>query len=568
MAGWSRYRLSPSRSRRVAGLAVTLVGIAATVVALLPVRSSIDLGATALVLLIPVVAGVAVGGFPVVPVGAIAGFLAYDFFFIPPYHTLRVGAAEHWVGLAAYAAVSLMVGGVVAQVQRARAQAEEREAEAHLLFELSQAAASHDGLDGSLRRIVALVREQFAVQTAAVLLSGEGDGGTTGEGRAGDTGGVLRVAACAGEPLPELSLRALAGRRLDRTPLELPGVVGFTAVTLQSVAGPPGVLAVAGRELDGGDRRRLAAFAGQAVLAIERARLVEETTKSQALEEVDRVRSTLMSSVSHDLRTPLASIKASVSDLADPSVGLTPADRATLLQTIEEETDRLTRFVANLLDFSRIEAGALEVHRTATPLPELVHAVAARFERRHHDRASSLTISLPPDLPLVDVDYVLIDQVLANLIENALRYCPPGTSIGVSASSVGRWVEVRVADHGPGVPAAERERIFELFYRPGGRVGGASGTGGASGVGGASGGAASGVGGAASGSGGGARGGGGGAGGGGPARPPGAGMGLAICAGIIESHGGQIWVEQTPGGGATFVFRLPSSADMPAVIDA
>ena len=382
----------------LAGWAVTLAGLAVATAALLPVRGRITTATAALVLVVPVALGVAVGGFPAVPLGVVAGFLTFDFVFIPPYYTFYVTALEDWVSLVVYACVGCTIGVVVARLRRAQREAETRRAEAQLL-------------------------------------------------------------------------------------------------------------------------------------GVERERLIEETNRVRLLEEVDRLRAALMGSVSHDLRTPLASIKASISDLADPALQLSDEDRATLLRTTEEETDRLARLVTNLLDMSRIQAGALVPHRAATPLDELIAAVAARLAPMFAEHR--LGIDMADGLPLVDVDYLLMEQVFCNLLENAARYTPAGTAVTVRADVVvpgggagAGEVEVAVIDHGPGVPEQERDRIFDEFYRP--RVEGRG--------------------------------------------PVGTGMGLAIVKGIVEAHGGRIRVEPTPGGGATFAFRiplaretlLPDDADAPA----
>ena len=363
------------------GWLVTVAGLAVATAGLLPFRSDITVATAALVLVVPVALGVAVGGFSAVPVGVAFGFLTFDFFFIPPYSTFYVTEWEDWISLVVYAMVGCTVGGVVAQLGRAQREAEARRAEAQLLW-------------------------------------------------------------------------------------------------------------------------------------AERARLVEESSRLQLLEEVDRLRAALIGSVSHDLRTPLASIKASISDLADPGLLLSDDDRATLLRTTEEETDRLTRLVTNLLDMSRIQAGALVPHTSATPLDELIGAVAGRLGPTLGE--GRLTVEIADGLPLADVDYLLVEQVLSNLLENAARYTPPGTAVTVRAAAVGDdEVEVAVVDHGPGVAEQERERIFDQFYRLR-----AEGQG-----------------------------------------PVGTGMGLAIVKGIAEAHGGRIWVEATPGGGATFVLRLPVSPE-------
>jgi two-component system sensor histidine kinase KdpD len=345
--------------RIVAGWIVTLAGIALATAAMLPFRSDLTVATSALVLVVPLAVGVAVGGFPAVPVGVVAGFLAFDFFFIPPYSTFYVTEWEDWISLVVYACVGCTVGVVVAQ----------------------------------------------------------------------------------------------------------------------------------------------------------RSRLVEESNRVRLLEEVDRLRAALIGSVSHDLRTPLASIKASISDLADPALHLSDDDRATLLRTTEEETDRLSRLVTNLLDMSRIQAGALVPHRSATPLDELIGAVVARLAGMF--REHRLTVEVADGLPLADVDYLLVEQALTNLLENAARYTPVGSAVTVRAgeASGGAEVEVAVVDHGPGVAEEERERIFDEFYRL--RAGGGG--------------------------------------------PFGTGMGLAIVKGIVEAHGGRIRVTETPGGGATFALRLPAA---------
>ncbi|HZQ76334.1 MAG TPA: ATP-binding protein [Acidimicrobiia bacterium] len=364
--------------RMLAGWAVTLVGLAVAAAGLVPVRSGITTATAALVLVVPMALGVAVGGFPAVPFGVVAGFLTFDFVFIPPYYTFYVTAWEDWVSLVVYACVGCTVGVVVARLQRAQREAEARRAEAQALW-------------------------------------------------------------------------------------------------------------------------------------AERERLVEETNRVRLLEEVDRLRTALMGSVSHDLRTPLASIKASISDLADPHLRLSDEDRTMLLRTTEQETDRLTRLVTNLLDMSRIQAGALVPHRSATPLDELVAGVAARLAPIFGEHR--LTVDVADGLPLADVDYLLIEQVLSNLLENAARHTPPGTAVTVRATAVagGDEVEVAVVDHGPGIAEEERERIFDQFYRLRAQS---------------------------------------------PA-PVGTGMGLAIVKGIVLAHGGRIRVDSTPGGGATFVVRLP-----------
>ncbi len=229
--------------------------------------------------------------------------------------------------------------------------------------------------------------------------------------------------------------------------------------------------------------------------------------KTGVLEEVDRWRQALMGAVSHDLRTPLASIKASVSDLRDPHVVLNDADAAELLELVDAQTDRLSRLVTNLLDMTRIQSGTLTLRRTQVTVLELLDAAIGGL-------AGSLgevpvRRELPADLPMVEVDHVLVVEVLANLLDNAARHSPAEACVVVSARSGGSGaVEVAVSDRGPGVPVAERDRVFQMFNRVsgGGR----------------------------------------------------AGLGLAIVKAFVEAHGQTIRVEDEVGGGARFVFSLPA----------
>lgn len=242
-------------------------------------------------------------------------------------------------------------------------------------------------------------------------------------------------------------------------------------------------------------------------LATERAALLEEASRVSVLERVDEQRAALLRSVSHDLRTPLSTIRAVAGDLRD-GPEYDDATRAELLATVCDEAERLDRIVANLLSLSRIEAGAFQPARQAVDVAELVSERAKKL--RGLFRRARLQVEVPSDLPLVDGDYSQLDQVITNLLENAARYAPPGSTVRVTGRKLGGDVEVRVADEGIGVPDWDRQRIFEPFRR---------GEGSAS-----------------------------------------SGVGLAICKAVVEAHGGRISVERTPGGGATLVVTLPARA--------
>jgi two-component system sensor histidine kinase KdpD len=250
-------------------------------------------------------------------------------------------------------------------------------------------------------------------------------------------------------------------------------------------------------------------------LAVDRARLREQALRARLLEEIDRWRSALMGAVSHDLRTPLASVKTAVSSLRQADTRLTPADREELLELIEQQSDRLARLVTNLLDMSRIEAGALELRPTAMPLEELVEEALGSLGGIVP--AHRVQVNFPTDLPLLVIDHVLMSQVLANILDNAVRLSPADSNIVVSArpaANSGSRVEIAVSDQGPGIEPAERERVFEMFSQNGG----------------------------------GGR----------------AGLGLAIAKAFVEAHGGRIWVDPATQRGTRVVFTVPSTALVPA----
>jgi len=251
--------------------------------------------------------------------------------------------------------------------------------------------------------------------------------------------------------------------------------------------------------------------------AIERTQLAEEARRVRLRMETEQLRNSLLSSVSHDLRTPLAVVTGATSALLEEGGPKDEATRRELLQTAHDEALRLNRLVGNLLDMTRLEAGALKVRKDLQPVEEVIGAALNRMEDRLRGR--EVRTRIPDDLPLVPLDPALIEQVLINLLENATKYTPPGTPIDVIVLGGGGEVEIEVADRGPGVPRQDAERVFEKFYRAREGEGG------------------------------------------------GVGLGLTICRGIVGAHGGRMWVEDRPGGGASFRFTLPldkaSAARMP-----
>jgi two-component system sensor histidine kinase KdpD len=389
---------------------------------------------------------------------AVASVVTYDFFFIPPFYSFAVSDFRHFVTFV----VMFLVAGILSHLtQRIRDQADSaraRERRTASLYAISRELAVAQTLDALLVAAARHVREVFD-GSVAVRLPSEGD--------------------------------ALSPAHADG------GRLGILALVPN---GDPN------RFRDPEERQLLETFAGVIGSAIERAQLAEEARQSRLRVETEQLRNSLLSSVSHDLRTPLTVVTGAAAALLDEDAPKDSDQRRELLETIHEEGQRLNRLVRNLLDMTRLEAGALRVNKEPQPIEEVIGAALNRTEDRLHGR--KVTTHVPEDLPLVPLDAVLIEQVLINLIENATKYTPPETPIEVTALARGGDIEVEVADCGPGVPPQDAERVFEKFYR--GREG-------AGGV----------------------------------------GLGLTICRGIVSAHGGRVWIEPRAGGGASFRFTLP-----------
>jgi two-component system sensor histidine kinase KdpD len=498
-------RLAVGGPRGALGYAVAVAGTAVITAPLLAVRADVSKTTVVLAYLLVVTAAAAAGGLGPGITAAALGFLAFDVLFLQPYHHIIVDDPQDYLSLGVYLLVAVVVSLLVATSERRRAQAERRERETRMLFDLSTSLVAHGSLEDTFRGVVSTVRSLFDLAGCAIVLP-SGDG--------------IRVAAVDGNMPDDLDER-FVGVRAAQISVQVHGPAGADlepgrALTVPMRSGQHVVgalVVVAGGPGSSGfgeaERRVLATFANQAALAVEQGQQEEQRNQAVALQETDRLRTALLNSVSHDLRTPLASIKASASSLLDPEVRWSDAEQTEFLATINTEVDRLTRLVHNLLDMSRIEAGALDPRLVESSVAELVGPVVRRARAASRQRVD---VDVPEELAAVLVDPVRLDQVLTNLLDNARRYAP-ASPVQVVARQVGEVVEVRVIDHGPGIPGPERERVFDQFYRlkGGGR------------------------------------------------RPEGTGMGLAICRGIVQAHGGNLRVETTPGGGASFVLTLPVS---------
>lgn len=488
---------------------------------------NIDIVNISLIYLIVVVAVATLWGLWPALLASLLAVVALDLLFVKPFGTLQVANPGDWLTLLFFLAIAALTGRLAAGAQERAEEARRRERSTAVLYDLSTALIAEGDLTVILPGIAHRVAGTFALDACHILLPGADRQlhVVAGFGPWEDANGramqaILQQVLKDGRPaavheptIVDGDRHSPAGQALRRAhgapwaALYLPLTVAGTGVGVMRVARSRGAGSFGEEE-----ERLLATFAHQAALAIDKANLAEQARHAAALEEADRIKTALLSSVSHDLRSPLAAIKTAVTGLLDPGAALDGADRAELLAAIDEETDRLAHLVANLLDLSRIQGGALRPRKEWADLAEIVAAVVDRLAPRLPGHP--IEVALPDELPLLPCDYARVDQVLSNLIENAAAYAPPGTPIAITAQSQEGGVLVRVQDHGPGIAALEQERVFEPFYRGAATEG----------------------------------------------LHTGSGLGLAICRGIVEAHGGWIRVDPAETAGASVAFWLPGSA--------
>ncbi|NNN10240.1 MAG: DUF4118 domain-containing protein [Acidimicrobiaceae bacterium] len=431
------------------GLAYLLASMCLLTVALVLLRSHLDIATPAFILLIPVVIGVVVGGFWVGVVGALLGFLAFDYLFIPPYYTLSVGALQNLVSLFVYVVVVVLVSTVVSRLKEAQLKAKTYGDDFYRLAQTSQALIGVSGLGPLLQRVTDSLANNFGYLSVAIFLPTESG---------------LEINSLSGSPLTKEEISLVVPDRprpASLFNLETQDQSKLNVLAMETLSHPVGLLVVKGGTGSPHEVELLKTFANSAALAIDQALLREKAKRTEELEELDNWRRALLGSVSHDLKTPLASIKASLSAMSELGDRLTPSERDELLETSELQTDRLNRLVSNLLDMARIEAGGFRADLQPTAVTEVVDSVISSRSSFKPD----ILFDIAKDLPLVLADFVLFHQALGNLLDNAMRAGSDGASIEITARQQGDWLTLFVSDSGRGVEKSSWESVFDLYEK-------------------------------------------------------------------------------------------------------
>jgi two-component system sensor histidine kinase KdpD len=432
-----------------------LVVLVSAVVALLkPHVPVLSLGALYVLAVLPVAI---LWGTTLAAIVSVASMLVFNWFFLPPYHSFNLQESQNWLALVVYLVIAFAVGALAARARARRDDAEQRRAESHALAEAALELLRGRTLEEELGHLATLTAGVFGVEGARLEL---------GEQASGEGEKALPV---------EAGLRCIATLFLEEE----------AAVD------------------DAVRRRFLPSLAAMLAVVAERSRLEGEALEAEALRRSDALKTSLLRAVSHDLRSPLTAILASADALASPGLSLEAVDRLVLAETIRDEAARLDRVVGQLLDLSRLEAGAVEPHRELWPVDELVGQALAGLGAD----AARVRLEIRPETPPVEVDAGHVERVLANLIDNALHYSPPGSGVVVRAESGATELRVHVVDRGPGLPDEEREALFQPFRR-------------------------------------------------GSAGQVGSGLGLSIARGFAEANGGRLWAQDDPAGGH-LVLSLP-----------
>jgi two-component system sensor histidine kinase KdpD len=503
----SRLFVQPKGTRRPEYELGMLFFILATALAFL-MYPYFELSNLIMVFLVAVmVTAIHCGRGPAILVSALS-VLAFDFFFVPPRFTFDVAETHYIFTFAVMFLVALVISHLTSLVRRQAEAARLQERQTAAMHSFSRELATTRGGEHIIKVAVKHISEIFACQ-AAVLLPDE-----TGQVRLAPEDAALIDK----DILKELGIAQWAyenGQVTGRGTQNLPESQ-MLYVPLQAADAVLGILALRPRDPESEywllpEQLRLhllESLAKQMALALQVEHLQRTALEAQIAAETERLRASLLGSVTHDFQTPLAAIMGSASSLLDLKSKFDDRLAQEMLTNIYDEADRLSRLITNLLDIARLESGSLKLRKELQPLEEVVGAALNRLERKLAGR--SVTVSLPPDLPMVPLDGALVENVFLNLLENSLKYTPPGSALSLQAVLKGNEIEIEMTDNGPGFPPEDLERIFEMFYR-----------------------------------------------GTEDSDRKGYGLGLSICRAIVEAHGGRIWAVNLAGGGAAVRFTFP-----------
>ena len=460
-----------------------------------------------MIYLVGILAVVIKGGQGPSTFASVLGVLSFDYFIVPPQFHFAPTDTQYVLTLGVILLFTLTISKQMEHNRRQTTILRLKEERTAALFDLSRKLAASQDVDRMLGIAAEHIADIFDCRVAILMPKAD----ETLTVRAGWAPGFAL------DPLEQKTAKwtfqsgNIAGKDTSNF-----STAGALYIALMAAGGPVGILAVqprdSGQPMSSEQQHLLQALANQIGASFQNVHLSLESQKAHLKAETEQLRSALLSSVSHDLRTPLAVITGSASSLLDPEGHLTEGARQDLARDIYNESERLNRFLSNLLEMTRLSAGKVQLKMEIQPLEEVVGGSLSRLEKKLGGR--NVKADLPEDLPMLPLDSLLMEQVFINLIENAAKYTPDGSPIGISAHVRKNMLKVEVADSGPGLPPGDEELVFEKFYR------GKS-----------------------------------------TSHKTGVGLGLAICKAVVEAHGGRIWAENRPEGGAVFYFTLPLADD-------